>query len=291
MGKNLKKFTDHSNYNTYITGQNAILPNVSYCNVQDEVHYNPLTYTTRELLTILHNILKYIANKYGTSIRNILDSKLESIAQNFNIRLRNIAGIGVADMTVYQPRTNARLIDIDISLAIQINIEIRYQGNVYFGDCMFISGELDEWGEYYVCKGEISIDQTYGEGEDIDISPIENSICILIPKTVTCLTSNEYSQLRVAYIDDNEDYSLDPPIGYEVITSDFGVNQECLSLSLFEYRYEEIQDDVNAAVVLQRDCKFSILQGDFSIFSSLDQYRIPISIKQHEFLTNYQEYL
>jgi len=127
-------------------------------------------------------------------------------------------------MTVYQPRTNARLIDIDISLAIQINIEIRYQGNVYFGDCMFISGELDEWGEYYVCKGEISIDQTYGEGEDIDISPIENSICILIPKTVTCLTSNEYSQLRVAYIDDNEDYSLDPPIGYEVITSDFGVN-------------------------------------------------------------------
>lgn len=40
--KYLKKFTNHSNYETYINGQDKILPNVSYCKNQNEVHYNPL---------------------------------------------------------------------------------------------------------------------------------------------------------------------------------------------------------------------------------------------------------
>ena len=39
--KYLKKFTNHSNYETYINGQDKILPNVSYCKNQNEVHYNP----------------------------------------------------------------------------------------------------------------------------------------------------------------------------------------------------------------------------------------------------------
>ena len=39
--KYLKKFTNHSNYETYINGQDKILPNVSYCQNENEVHYNP----------------------------------------------------------------------------------------------------------------------------------------------------------------------------------------------------------------------------------------------------------
>ena len=41
MGKYLKLFDTHTDYNTYITGQNKILPNVSYCENENEVHYNP----------------------------------------------------------------------------------------------------------------------------------------------------------------------------------------------------------------------------------------------------------
>ena len=41
MGKYLKEFQSHSDYNTYITGQDKILPNVSYCVNENEVHYNP----------------------------------------------------------------------------------------------------------------------------------------------------------------------------------------------------------------------------------------------------------
>lgn len=41
MGKYLKKFDNHADYETYINGENVILPNVSHCIQQDEVHYNP----------------------------------------------------------------------------------------------------------------------------------------------------------------------------------------------------------------------------------------------------------
>ena len=42
MGKYLKKFDTHTQYETYIEGENVILPNVSYCNDNKDVHYNPL---------------------------------------------------------------------------------------------------------------------------------------------------------------------------------------------------------------------------------------------------------
>ena len=40
--KYLKKFENHSDYEIYINGQDAILPNVSLCEDQNEVHYNPI---------------------------------------------------------------------------------------------------------------------------------------------------------------------------------------------------------------------------------------------------------
>ena len=41
MGVFLNLFKLHSDYNSYITGQDAKLPNVSYCEDKKEVHYNP----------------------------------------------------------------------------------------------------------------------------------------------------------------------------------------------------------------------------------------------------------
>ena len=42
MGKYLKKFDTHTEYETYIEGENVILPNVSYCDDNKDVHYNPI---------------------------------------------------------------------------------------------------------------------------------------------------------------------------------------------------------------------------------------------------------
>ena len=47
--KYLKKFDTHSDYQTYISGSSKILPNVSYCKTQNEVHYNPSFYVDLDL--------------------------------------------------------------------------------------------------------------------------------------------------------------------------------------------------------------------------------------------------
>ena len=41
MPKYLKKFENHTQYDTYINGSGAILPNVSICTTEGDVHYNP----------------------------------------------------------------------------------------------------------------------------------------------------------------------------------------------------------------------------------------------------------
>ena len=45
MGLYLKKFENHTQYENYINGSSAILPNVSICTTEGDVHYNPLTPT------------------------------------------------------------------------------------------------------------------------------------------------------------------------------------------------------------------------------------------------------
>ena len=56
MNKYLKLFDTHSNYETYIGGQNKLLPNVSYCEDNNEVHYNPF------VPSIPNNVIIYEAS-------------------------------------------------------------------------------------------------------------------------------------------------------------------------------------------------------------------------------------
>ena len=41
MSNYLKKFNSHTNYEAYINSSDKLLPNVSYCKLGDELHYNP----------------------------------------------------------------------------------------------------------------------------------------------------------------------------------------------------------------------------------------------------------
>lgn len=51
MEEYLKLFTNHADYQTYINGADAILPNVSYCVDAKDVHYNPKPKYTKMYLT------------------------------------------------------------------------------------------------------------------------------------------------------------------------------------------------------------------------------------------------
>ena len=75
MGDYLKLFETHSEYETYSGGE-MLKPNVSYCEDNNEVHYNPWTWADTYLTTV--------AREDGTISFNILSSmgtdKIESIS-------------------------------------------------------------------------------------------------------------------------------------------------------------------------------------------------------------------
>ena len=58
MGKYLKEFTTHAEYEAYINGGEAILPNVSICDDQiNHVHYNPYVEPVEiDRLTVTYNV-------------------------------------------------------------------------------------------------------------------------------------------------------------------------------------------------------------------------------------------
>ena len=71
MSKYLKKFANHAAYQAYVTSQEAILPNVSYCVQQDEVHFNPnniITYKASAKLTEVTSGNGLHVNAFNSSI-------------------------------------------------------------------------------------------------------------------------------------------------------------------------------------------------------------------------------
>ncbi len=73
MGKYLKEFETHAEYQAYINGGEAILPNVSICDDQPtHVHYNPtsdwLTITYSPITTSEDTVLFDTYNLYGKGV-------------------------------------------------------------------------------------------------------------------------------------------------------------------------------------------------------------------------------
>ena len=77
MGDYLKLFETTSEYETYIEGQDAILPNVSYCEDNNGVHYNP--YVPPTILVTKYNITN------TSTATNIMGSSASSLFSEIEI--------------------------------------------------------------------------------------------------------------------------------------------------------------------------------------------------------------
>ena len=89
MKEYITLFDTHSDYETYINGQNKTLPNVSYCIDNNDVHYNPQ--------------LSYIVAKF-----NILDTSTETKICNLpeEINVIEIDGVQLSEpISTYQFNT------------------------------------------------------------------------------------------------------------------------------------------------------------------------------------------
>lgn len=79
MGKYLKQFSTHAEYDAYINGSGAILPNVSICTTEGDVHYNPLVAVSG--VTLNKNELSLNKGETETLVATVLPSN----ASNKNV--------------------------------------------------------------------------------------------------------------------------------------------------------------------------------------------------------------
>jgi hypothetical protein len=64
--KHFKQFEYHTEYESYIESENKLLPNMSYCEDADDIHFNTTIFyfTPKELVEFICNLLIMIFNKY-----------------------------------------------------------------------------------------------------------------------------------------------------------------------------------------------------------------------------------
>ena len=62
MAVYLKQFENHTQYDAYINGSGAILPNVSICTTEGDVHYNPYVEPVETRLVAKYNVTDTSAN-------------------------------------------------------------------------------------------------------------------------------------------------------------------------------------------------------------------------------------
>ena len=79
MAVYLKQFSTHAEYDAYINGSDAILPNVSICTTEGDVYYNPYVEPVETKLVVYYDI-QDISNP--TTIFTNYDNSVKSIARH-----------------------------------------------------------------------------------------------------------------------------------------------------------------------------------------------------------------
>ena len=110
MGDYLKLFETHNEYETYIGGQDVVLPNVSYCEDNNEVHYNPIppVQTLKVLVTTGPNV-----GLFGNLKGNVLEIQCDSNEYPLVIQTNGqiVANFGVDASLVFESPVKGKLLN------------------------------------------------------------------------------------------------------------------------------------------------------------------------------------
>ena len=81
MNDYLKKFSEHSDYNIYINSQDKVLPNVSYCENENEMHYNPWVETRVIAKFNITNTSSATTICYSSATSNFTEIEIDGVVQ------------------------------------------------------------------------------------------------------------------------------------------------------------------------------------------------------------------
>lgn len=81
MGKYLKEFENHSSYSDFTQTEDFILPNVSHCDLQNDVHYNPSGIKVSGKITVPSRLLEI---KGGSDVVPVRSNLLKGTQYNYD---------------------------------------------------------------------------------------------------------------------------------------------------------------------------------------------------------------
>lgn len=113
----LRSFANHTAYNEYINGSDVILPNVSYCTNENEVHYNPSRDYSKEYLTFEAITTGTVTVRYDETATTISYS--------------------TDNGTTWTPITTSSSAQVFCSLSVGDKVLLKGTNNYYYLSCIF----------------------------------------------------------------------------------------------------------------------------------------------------------
>lgn len=220
MAKYLKKFDSHTNYETYIDGDDAILPNVSICVNNNHVHYNP--FEEKRLVAIFDisstQYATVIIDEYNTS--PVKELEIDGVIQDdvFDTYVFPTLGEHVIKYTLYDIKDIEDAIlhgcDDITSIYIPNGVEIIENShffygisklqNIYFPKSIRLINGLD--GGYFIHSNNFSNITVDAKNTVFDsrnncnalIDTASNTLIIgtlntIIPNTITSIGNSAFS--------------------------------------------------------------------------------------------------
>lgn len=312
MGKYIKLFNNHNDYETFKESQNFKLPNVSHCINENDVHYNPklFTLTPKQLVEYMHSFKNSLIEKflmyrqehmevyaYANQCETKLSYYVNKLGEEKKLRYTNV-GVDAYPINITYPFDsdyNNEMFEVYVAATLYLDT-IRFDyDNKYLETTSFLYKTNETYNGndvFYITNLDIEDGEDDGTVENL----IQNSHILYGDNMVLLCPHDTYANFRIAYPDGNGGYTTTKPASF-VLTPSI-VNEtlvtggdEWISMVLFHLQDQEINTRVDNAIMTLRSDFKNWFNGDFSALSVLDDIKIEIPKDVYEIIKNPWTYL
>ena len=308
----LKLFDDHTEYETFVSGDTMIRPNVSYCVDENHVHYDRYFLTPKQFVEYRYSFLKSLCDKFYTYRKQHMDFEFKSEYEDLCMRkmgremdklklydkgLRYTTdGISTYSYTYASFRNGDNdIIYLDVSNLLQIHARLEGDNNyVIFRGLLHKTDETYNGNDvFFIYYAEIE-ESSYDEDDFEKANELSDEV-LYGDNIVLLCPHNTYANFTIAYPDGNGGYTTTKPSSLTwtltITNGTITPNPEWISLILFHMEDESINTRVENVVTAMRTDFRKWYNADFNDLSVLDDIKLEFPKDIYDFIVNPWKYL
>lgn len=307
----LKLFDVHTEYETFVSGDTMIRPNVSYCVDENHVHYDRYFLTPKQFVEYRYSFLKSLCDKFYTYRKQHMD--FESKYEYESICMRKMGremeelklydkGLryGMSELSSYSNTNTSfsngdnRIIDLWVSNVLEIYVKLEKDDKyVIFRSLLYKTDEIYNGNDVFYITWIDAYKHDYDDEMESMYAVIEEAI--YGDNIVLLCPHNTYANFTIAYPDGNGGYTTTKPSSLTwtltITNGTITPNPEWISLILLDAEDESINTRVDNVVTAMRTDFRKWYNADFSDLSVLDDIKLEFPKDIYDFIVNPWEYL